>query len=535
MNLRGFSNLVRTRYRIFAAALIVTLATALALSLVWPKTYEAQATLIVGNATGSVTPTLDQALLGQRLSQTYAAVATQRATIVRVLEALNLDLDPDDVLKHVSASAPTDSNLVQITVDTSSAKQAADLANAIAADTIATTPAVTGRDAETQAFIDQSLKDAQAQITDTQARADALASKGQLTESEQVLLASLQSRLATLQTSYTQLLSLASSASANLATLSDPAVSPTKPSSPNLILNLVLAVVAGLLIGVSLALAADHLDDSVKSSDDVERLVGLPTLGSIGRQRTDRGTQPFYLLSTLVYPRSAIAESYRQLRTNVGFASVDRRVQLVLVTSPLQGEGKTAVSANLAVAFAQDGRSTILVDADLRRPGVHAMFRVPASPGLTNVLLDESRNIADMLIETAQPDLRVLPMGEAPPNPAELVGSNRMAVILESLRGLADVVVIDTPPLQLVADAALLAQHADGTIIVVDAGHTPTKALQSSIEVLNRASVRILGAVLNRVPGAPNSAYAVYGGPEATDGQEGAAVPASARSASSGS
>ncbi len=534
MNLRGFSNLVRTRYRIFAVAMVVTLVTALVLSLVWPKSYEGQATLIVGNATGSVTPTLDQALLGQRLSQTYAAVATQRATIVRVLDALNLDLDPDEVLKHVSANAPTESNLVQITVDAASPQLAADLANAIADDTIANTPAVTGRDAETQAFIDQSLKDTQAQIMDTQARADVLASKSELSETEEVLLASLQQRLATLQTSYTQLLALASSASANLATLSDPAVPQNRPVSPNLTLNLLLAVLAGSLIAIALAMAADHLDDSVKSSDDVERLVGLPTLGSIGRQRTDRGTQPFYLLSTLVYPRSAIAESYRQLRTNVGFAAVDRRIQLVLVTSPLQGEGKTAVSTNLAVAFAQDGRSTILVDADLRRPGVHEMFRIPVSPGLTNVLLDESRNIEDLLVETAQPDLRVLPMGEASPNPAELVGSNRMAVVLESLRGLADIVVIDTPPLQLVADAALLAQHADGTIIVVDAGHTPTKALQASIETLERASVRVLGAVLNRVPGAPTSAYAVYGGPEAAE-PDAAAAPAQARSARSGS
>jgi non-specific protein-tyrosine kinase len=534
VNLRGFSNLIRERYRIVAAALVATLVTALLLSLVWPKSYEAQATLIVGNATGSVTPTLDQALLGQRLSQTYAAVATQRATIVRVLQELNLDLDPEDVLKRVSASAPTESNLVQITVAAPTPEQAAVLANAIANDTIDTTPSVTGRDAETQAFIDRSLQDTQAQITETQARANALASKGPLTPAEELLLASLQQRLATLQTSYTQLLSLASSASANLATLTDPAVPPTRPASPNVVLNVIMAAIAGTLIGIALALAADHMDDSVKSSEDVERLVGLPTLGSIGRQRTDRSTKPFYLLSTLVYPRSAIAESYRQLRTNVGFASVDRQVQLVLVTSPLAGEGKTAVASNLAVAYAQDGRSTILMDADLRRPGIHEMFRVPASPGLTNLLLDEKIRIVDVLVETSQPELLVLPMGEPPPNPAELVGSNRMAAILQSLRKLADVVVIDSPPLQLVADAALLAQHADGTIVVVDAGHTPTKALLESVDVLHRASVRLLGVVLNRVPGAPTSAYAVYGSADAAEPAEGASVPGSARPARTG-
>ncbi len=524
MNLRGFNSLVRDRYRILTATLVATIATALLLSLVWPKSYEAQATLIVGNATGTVTPSLDQTLLSQRLSQTYASVATQRATIVRVMVRLGLDGDPEELLKRVKASAPTDSSLVEVSVTAASPEEAAAVANAIAEDTIATTPAITGRDAGTQSFIDESLKDTQAQITATQARADVLTSLDALTAEQELLLASLQQRLANLQTSYTQLLGLASSASANLATLSDPAVPPSRPASPSLPLNLVLATIAGLLIGLALALAADHLDDSVKSSDDVEHLVGLPTLGMVGRQRVDRGAEPFYVLSTLLYPRSAIAESYRVLRTNVGFASVDRPSHLVLVTSALAGEGKTAVASNLGVAFAQDGRTTILVDADLRRPGVHQVFRVPGAPGLTNLLLDHRLDPTNLLVASEQPGLRILPMGEVPPNPAELVGSNRMVAILESLRSMADVVIIDSPPVHLVTDASLLAKHADGTIIVVDSGSTPIRALEASVETLQRAGVRILGVVLNRVSGTPSSPYATYGA-------HGPAEPADAGSA----
>lgn len=510
MNLRGISTLIRERYRIVIATLAITMVAAMSVTLLLPKTYEAQATLIVGNSTGTVTPSLDQTLLSQRLSQTYAVVATQRATLQRVIERLGLDDQPEGLMKRVFADAATDSSLVRITVSGSSPDEAAAIANAVAEDAIETTPSITGRDPETQQFIAESLADTQAQIVETQRRADELMAKADLTPEEELLLASLQQRLATLQTSYTQLLTLQSSASANLATLSDPAVPPSRPASPSLALNLVLAVLAGLLIGLALAVAVDHLDDSVKSSEQVERLVGLPTLGVIGRQRFDRSTPKMYLVATLVHPRSAIAEAYRVLRTNVGFASVDRRVQLLLVTSPHAGEGKTAVAANLAVAFAQDGRSTVLLDADLRRPDVHRMFSTPDAPGLTNLLRDESLPIADVLIETEQQNLRVMSVGEAAPNPAELLGSNRMRVILESLRSIADIVIIDSAPLGLVADPALLAQLTDGTVVVVHAGKTPTAALEEGVDMLRRAGVAPLGVVLNQVPGAPASVYAAY-------------------------
>jgi len=524
VNLRGISALVRERHRIVLISLSLTILTAMSITFLLPKSYEAQATLIVGNSTGTVTPTLDQTLLSQRLSQTYAAVATQRATLQRVIERLGLDDEPEALMKRVIADADTESSIVRIAALAGTPEEASAIANAVAEDAISTTPAITGRDPETQGFIDQSLKDTQAQIVETQRRADELMAKDDLTAEEELLLASLQQRLATLQTSYTQLLSLASSATANLATLSDPAVPPSQPSSPSISLNLILATLTGLLIGLALAAAADHLDVSVKSTEQIERLVGLPTLGTIGRQRIGRSTPKLYLVSTLVYPRSAIAEAYRVLRTNVGFASVDRRVQLVLVTSPLAGEGKTAVAANLAVAFAQDGRTTILVDADLRRPELHRLFGAPGTPGLTNLLLDGSLTMSDVLVPTEQPGLRLLSAGEIPPNPAEILGSNRMQAILELLRSLADVVVLDSAPLGLVADPALLAQHADGTVVVVDAGKTPVAALEEAVDLLRRAGVSPLGVVLNRVPGAPASVYATYEGNRVTAPADAGAV-----------
>ncbi len=166
-------------------------------------------------------------------------------------------------------------------------------------------------------------------------------------------------------------------------------------------------------------------------------------------------------------------------------------------------------------------------------PASSQIFRSSDSPGLTDLLLDEHLDVADLLIPTEQAGLRLLLVGKVPPNPAELVGSNRMAALVESVRALADVVIIDSPPLRLVADAALLAQDADGTIVVVDAGHTPTKALEESVETLHRAGVQLLGVVLNRVPGVPSSPYATYGAQEAA-GSTGAALASTAGQADGG-
>ena len=194
-------------------------------------------------------------------------------------------------------------------------------------------------------------------------------------------------------------------------------------------------------------------------------------------------------------PRSVAAEAYRTLRANLQFTSLDREVRTILVTSAGEGDGKTTVVANLGVALAESGKRVLLVDADLRRPGVHRLFDLPLTPGLSNLLLEEEPDLAP--VATAVPGLFVLPAGDPPPNPGEFVASARLTRLLGRARANFDYVLIDTPPVSLVADAAVLAPATDGVLLVVSAGRTKRDLARRAKEQLDNVGAHLLGVVLN--------------------------------------
>jgi capsular exopolysaccharide synthesis family protein len=228
--------------------------------------------------------------------------------------------------------------------------------------------------------------------------------------------------------------------------------------------------------------------------------------------RSGRGQSEIYRLATILYPRSGIAEAYRTLRANVEFSSVDAPVRTLLVTSAVPGEGKSVTACNLAVAFAQSGRRVLLVDADLRRPGVHRLFDLANDRGLTDMLRDEAVGLDSVCHRSEQANLRILTTGPLPPNPAELLGSNRMQARLTLLLESADLVVMDSPPLQAVTDAAILSSFVDGTLLVVDANRSRRRHVRKARETLTRAGAHVLGAVLNRVAARDSLEYAGYNG-----------------------
>lgn len=197
-------------------------------------------------------------------------------------------------------------------------------------------------------------------------------------------------------------------------------------------------------------------------------------------------------------PKSVAAEAYRILRTNLQFTNPDRPLKSLLVTSPTVGDGKSTVTANLAVSFAQVGKRTIIVNADLRRPSVHKLFHVPDGVGLTSVLVGQA-TVEEALRATEVPDVRLLTAGPMPPNPAELLQSQRMRDVMEELEKHADIVLYDAPPVTVVTDAGLLAPHADGCILVVSLGVTRREMVRAGAEQLERVGGRILGVVANRV------------------------------------
>ena len=196
-------------------------------------------------------------------------------------------------------------------------------------------------------------------------------------------------------------------------------------------------------------------------------------------------------------PQSQAAEAYRTLRTNIQFSSLDRDLRTLLVTSPGPDEGKSTVLANLAITIAESGRRVIAADCDLRRPSLHRLFGLQEAPGLTTMILEAAAE--PPLQATAVPHLRLLASGPLPPNPAELLASERMAGVIGRLAAHADLVLFDSPPIAAVSDAAVLAARVDGVLLVVDAGRTRRDTARQAKEQLARVGAHLLGVVLNNV------------------------------------
>lgn len=308
----------------------------------------------------------------------------------------------------------------------------------------------------------------------------------------------------------------------------DPAVPPLKPIRPNIPLNLTLAVLLGLALGAGAAFFRETLDTTIHTRDELQALNGavpvlgmIPKIDAVGESvRPQRFPLPIRAVAvdhrpaTLVAhrePGSAVSEAYRTLRTNVAFSRPDQPPRTLVITSALPGDGKSTSSANLAVTLAQQGRNVVLIDADMRRGELHRLFGVAGEPGLSNVLLGYS-TLAEAMheVDIDGVRLRVIPTGAYPPTPAELLGSARMSSLLEDLAATHDAVIIDTPPLNAVTDAAIAGSKADGVVIVTRAGVTDRDAYLYALDQLNAVRARVLGTVLNGVDAKLDRRYGVY-------------------------
>ncbi|MFJ7974804.1 CpsD/CapB family tyrosine-protein kinase [Peribacillus sp. NPDC096379] len=209
-------------------------------------------------------------------------------------------------------------------------------------------------------------------------------------------------------------------------------------------------------------------------------------------------------------PKSAISEQYRTIRTNIQFSSVDKEIRSIIVTSSSPSEGKSTTVANLAVVFAQQGKTVLLIDGDMRKPTVHYTFNNSNTSGLTNVLTRQ-KELMDTVISTDEKNLFVLPSGPIPPNPAELLASKAMKELMANAKEQFDLVLFDSPPVLAVTDAQILANFCDGTILVVSSGKTESEAALKSKELLLAANANLLGAVLNNKKSNSGDYYYYYG------------------------
>ncbi len=289
---------------------------------------------------------------------------------------------------------------------------------------------------------------------------------------------------------------------------------PRAPIKPKKKLNILLAVILGLVTGTGLAFFFEYLDNTIKTPDDIKRHLNIPYLGAIPEFNTDQDEGPDgeingkvnWELVTVHSPKSTASEAYRGIRTGILFSSAESEPQVVLVSSAGAEEGKTITTANLAVTMARAGSKVLIIDCDLRRPGLHKIFGIERELGVTNILVGNNA-IKDALVQTEVDNLYVIPAGYIPPNPSEILGSKRMTELIETLRKDFKRIIIDSPPVTAVTDATLLGRLADGVILVVRANDKARELVISGLEKFKAVGAHLLGTVLNAVNVGKDSYY----------------------------
>jgi polysaccharide biosynthesis transport protein len=309
----------------------------------------------------------------------------------------------------------------------------------------------------------------------------------------------------------------------------DPALVPTTPSSPQKTRNILLSILVGLVGGVGLAVFREYLDNTVKSPDDIESLTGLPSLavvpslpdgngrhGRLSRLVGDGMPQeiasPRVELLSYVQPKSQISEAFRALRTSLLLSQAEHPPQVILVTSALPREGKTTAAVNLAVTLAQLGDRTLLMDSDLRKPGIRRALNLTVGKegGLSSYLAGVSSLDEITIPHPAISNLTALTTGPVPPSPADLLSSHRMRDALLEFRRRFKFIVIDSPPVMAATDAVILSALTDGVLLVVRSGSTPKEAFTRSRDLLSAVKCRLLGVVLNAVDSSAPDYYYSY-------------------------
>lgn len=282
----------------------------------------------------------------------------------------------------------------------------------------------------------------------------------------------------------------------------DGAQVPKNKTSPRPALNMAIAGVLGLMIGVFLVFLLEYLDNTLKTEEDVERHLELPVIGAI-HIIEDLETN----LVTQKNPKSPIAEAFRTLRTNIQFSNIDKEMKTLVVTSSTLKEGKSTITANLAATIAENDKSVLLIDCDLRKPRVHKNFEISNLNGLTNIIMGDKK-LSDIVYKYPEFDkFHILTSGPIPPNPAELLGSKKMKKFLEGAKEEYDLIILDSPPIGLVTDSAVLSTIAEGVLLVGAVAEVEIELIKRSKDLLDRVNANIIGVVLNKIPISGRSYY----------------------------
>ena len=519
MELRQYANLALKWFWLVALCTLVAALTSFVVSRRTTPVYEAGSTLLVSQANSPTSGlSYSDLLYSQQVARTYSQLLTEYP--VREETARRLGLQDLDGLKRlgvkISASPVRDTQLIQLKVESYDPVLAREIANNLPLIFIEQTQTYQkGRYAQTRADLQAERTKVETDIQQTQERVNTLQSQQTLTDEQRLDLSRQQTMLRQFETTYASLLNsleqlrLTEAQTVDNIAVTTPALTPIAPIRPRTLTNTLLAAIVGAMLAFGVAFLIEYLDDTIHDSEQVRDLLGLATLGAILRVRPR--DNPEAALVTLDKKHSPIAEGYRVLRTNIQFSGVDEPVRALLITSASPQEGKSTTTANLAVTLAQADQRVILVDTDLRRPTAHKLFNLSNNVGITSALMQRADEAADAVLQdTAVSGLRVLTSGPLPPNPSELLGSERMRHLVERLRSQCDVLIFDSPPVMAAADAAILSTLVDGTLLVIDADSTRRAEALRAQETLAKVGGRLLGVVLNKLGERSSGYYSYY-------------------------
>lgn len=512
-----FKGALRWWWLILLCTTLAAVASYLA-SLQQPRIYQTTTTLMVGQVIQKANPNGSDFALGEQLAESYAQITRRQPVLQATVDSLGLDMGWQDLQWRVNAYSIPRTQLLGITVQDTSPERAAAIADEISQQLILQSPASPNNKARQDrgqfvqvqlVELEGRIQSAQARMKEVQTKLDTALSAREIREL-QTEISDLETLVGKWQTTYTGLLDfLQGGDSPNFLTVIEPAQISTTPISPNVKLNVLLAAAVGFVLALGAALLLEYLDNTVKSVDDLNTSLGLVVLGSIERIK---GSDYNEKLITSHGPFSPLSESYRLIRSNIQFMGVDQPAKSMVISSTNPGEGKTTTAANVALIMAQADLKTILVDADLRRPTLHKVFGVPNLGGLTDLLRSPELEVTSQMKNVGIDNLQILTSGPLPPNPSELLGSQRMAQLVKSLEEMADIVIFDSPPVLATTDAAILSKRANGLILVTRAGSTRRDLTKLAVKRLQQVGINILGVVLNHVSsrGVSSQQYAQY-------------------------
>ncbi|RLD06200.1 MAG: protein tyrosine kinase [Chloroflexota bacterium] len=505
-DIRRYSILIWHWAWLIILATILAAGTAYFVSQRMTPIYQASSTLLVNEAPGTQGTDYSSVMTSQRLTQTYAEMLTKQPVLDEVIDQLSLPMEASDLKRTITVQPVRDTQLIDIKVEEIDPVRAAAIANAVGIAFANQNKAMQeARYASTKESLKSQLDDIQLQIdgisTSLAALGDVPESQAERERLDNVLSQYRQTYAYTLQ-SYEQV-RLAEAETISNVVQAENAVPPKGPISPKVFQNTALAGVVGAMLAVGVIFLIEALDDTIRSPDEVERYLQLPVLGVI------RGIEDTEELIAAAQPRAPVSEAFRSLRTNIQYASVDHPLNSILITSATQGEGKTTVAANLSSVLAQGGKRVSLIDADLRRPRLHSQMNISNRRGLTSLFMGQDIQLNGALRESRIPNLSLITSGNLPPNPAELLGSEKMQQILAKVEAQSDVVILDSPPVIAVTDATVLSQRVDGVLLVIQPGTAKVAAIQKAIEQLRRVGANVIGVVLNNVA-SNSSRYSYY-------------------------